>query len=190
MPIKLTHRASIRQTGNNRRGIPPRVREALKADLEAYGQLHVGNRMTFVAPWHGSEHIDRFKPPSMKRGSAKPRFFATVDDDGEVIKLRITITGSSYAKLKYRWVSGGTNRRYATMTPGWESKTSWRTIDSGPGGEGWVAFVDRKQPKGAIEAREIDEHLQETLEPPFLAMIRAKYKFPMTITSRAGVTRG
>ncbi len=187
MPIKLTHRASIRQTGNNRRGVPPRVREALKADLEAYGQLHVADRMRFVATWKGSTRSNRFEVNAS--GGDIPSFDARVEEKDEVIKLRIVLTGPPYGKLKYRWTSGGTQVRRSLLSEDWGSKTSKRNVNSG-GGSGRVITAGKQFNEPGIEARQIDEHLQDVLEPPFVAMIKAKYKFPITITSRAGVTRG
>lgn len=189
MPVKITHRARIREVKQAVGGTSQRIRDELKRDLQAYGNEHVAHRQRFVSTWHGSDPSQKFSPPERKSGSSRPKFLAVIEDDDNGVRLRIVLTGTSYAKLKYRWVSGGTTRRYATMTENWESKTSPGSIESGKGA-GWVMYVDKKDPKPGIEPRMVDETLQDVLEIPFLQKIFKKYQgVPMIITSRAGVVR-
>lgn len=56
----------------------------------------------------------------------------------------------------YKFVSGGTRVRYATMTPGFRAKTRVRYIGSNMG-RGGVAFISRKHPRPGIKAREFPE---------------------------------
>lgn len=188
MTVKLVHKSRLRSGKSSIPGVSARKRAEITKDLEAYGQQHLIPRQRFVAPWHGSGVSQKFAPPERKSGSDKPSFKAIIEETETNIKLRIVVTGSSYAKLKYRWVVGGTRKRYASMTPDWESKTSPWNIESGAG-NGWVEYVDKKRPRPGIEAREIDQILKEQLEPPFIEMIKNKYRIRMTITSRAGVLR-
>lgn len=53
----------------------------------------------------------------------------------------------------YKFVSGGTRVRYATMTPGFTPKTRTGHIGSGPG-SGGVLYVNRRRPRPGIRARE------------------------------------
>lgn len=55
----------------------------------------------------------------------------------------------------YRYVSGGTRVRYATMSADFVAKTQPRFIGSGPG-RGGVVFISRQHPRPGIEAREFD----------------------------------
>lgn len=177
MPVIIRQRARVRGTANQGkgRGISPVSLERLKADLETYGQQQVDGHNRFTSTWEGERPV--FKP--------------IVEDTEVGVRLRVVSSGTSYAKLKYRWVSGGTDVRYATMGEDeagrkWKSKTKRRSLNSGDGA-GELAYVDKNQPRPGIEAREIDELLKEQLEPAFIEMIRAKYHIHAKITSRAGV---
>lgn len=54
--------------------------------------------------------------------------------------------------LVFKWVSGGTRVRYATMSGDWISKTQPNVIGSGAG-RGRRLFVSRKHPRPGIKAR-------------------------------------
>ena len=173
MPVTVRNRARLRTSkGTVGRGFSPTQRQQLKADLLDYGREQVNGRLTFMGTWEG----------------ARATFTPIVEEEENVIRLRIRMSGSDYGKLKWRWVSGGTDIRYATMSYDWESKTKIRRLNSGKG-SGTLAYVDVSQPREGIEAREIDEHLRDTLEPEFVLMIRKKFRRPMAISSWAGVTK-
>lgn len=56
----------------------------------------------------------------------------------------------------YYFISGGTRVRYATMVPGFRSKTVVRRITPRKG-KGGVLFISRRIPRPGIEAREFPE---------------------------------
>jgi hypothetical protein len=56
----------------------------------------------------------------------------------------------------YKFVSGGTRVRYATMTPGFVAKTRVRYIGSRMG-RGGVLFISKRHPRPGIKAREFPE---------------------------------
>lgn len=56
----------------------------------------------------------------------------------------------------YKFVSGGTKVRYATMTKNFRAKTVVGQIRSRVG-KGGVAFISRKHPRPGIQARKFDE---------------------------------
>lgn len=58
--------------------------------------------------------------------------------------------------LIYKFVSGGTKVRYATMTPGFMAKTRVGQIMSARG-RGGMAFISRKHPRPGIKARKFPE---------------------------------
>ena len=62
--------------------------------------------------------------------------------------------------LIYKFVSGGTRVRYATMTPGFMAKTKSGVIGS-TAGKGGMMFVSRKFPRPGIEARKFDIAVRE-----------------------------
>lgn len=80
----------------------------------------------------------------------KPEFERTVEQKpGQIIGTVATDNAI------YRYVSGGTSVRYATMTPDFAAKTQPRVIGSGPGAGGRL-FVSRQHPRPGIEARQFD----------------------------------
>lgn len=174
MPVTIRQRARIRGTASQGkgRGISPANLERLKADLELYGQQQVDGRNRFTSTWEGE----------------RPVFKSIVEDTEVGVRLRVVSSGTSYAKLKYRWVSGGTRVNRGVYSDDWQSKTRRRSLDSGAG-EGEFLYADKRIDNPGIEAREIDELLKEQLEPAFIEMIRAKYRIHAKITSRAGVVK-
>jgi len=66
------------------------------------------------------------------------------------------IIGTS--NLIYKFVSGGTRVRYATMTQGFRPKTRTRYIGSNKG-RGGLAYVNTKKPRPGIKARKFDEEI-------------------------------
>lgn len=64
------------------------------------------------------------------------------------------------SNLIYKFVSGGTRVRYATMTPNFKAKTSPGVIGS-TAGSGGVAFISRKFPRPGIEARKFDVAIRD-----------------------------
>ena len=66
----------------------------------------------------------------------------------------------------YKFVSGGTKVRYATMTPDFVPKTVPRVIGSGPGAGG-VAFVNKQRPRPGIKAREFNAVIADKWRAPF-----------------------
>lgn len=77
----------------------------------------------------------------------------------------------------YKFVSGGTRVRYATMTPDFVAKTTPDTIGSGPG-RGGKAFVNRNKPKPGIKARNFPAAIKKKWGPRMtklcLQMIKAE----------------
>lgn len=65
--------------------------------------------------------------------------------------------------LIYKFVSGGTKVRYATMTPDFIAKTSPRVIGSGAG-RGGVMFISKKHPRPGIKAREFELEIKDKWE--------------------------
>ena len=83
----------------------------------------------------------------------KPRFSKTVK------ALASSIIGEvSTDSDIYRFISGGTRVRYATMTPGFVAKTVPQWIGSRPGAGGLLR-VDRRRPRPGITAREFDKQI-------------------------------
>jgi hypothetical protein len=62
--------------------------------------------------------------------------------------------------LIYKFVSGGTRVRYATMSPGFIAKTKTGVIGS-TAGKGGMMFVSRKFPRPGIEARKFDVAIRD-----------------------------
>ena len=187
MPVKITHRARIREVKQAVGGTSQRIRDELKKDLQPYADEHVAQRQRFVATWQGESRRDRFKRNAT--GEDIPQFKAVIEESEAEVRLRIVLTGSAYGKLKYRWVSGGTQVRYSILSEDWASKTTRANVESSTG-DGYTITATKAIRQPGIAARLIDEHLKLLLEPPFLEKIAAKYRnVPMTITSRAGVTR-
>lgn len=174
MPVIIRQRARVRGTANQGkgRGISPANLERLKADLETYGQQSVDNFRRFIRTWRGE----------------RPTFIYTVEDTETGVRMRVTLTGSSYGKLKYRWVSGGTRVRYATMSDDWESKTIPEVLDSQPG-SGKLAFVDKRLPNPGIASRQAELLVRDEIEYPFIQMVRAKYRMTASIRIKSGVKR-
>ena len=75
----------------------------------------------------------------------RPKFFIRTPKAG----VRLIFTPN----LIYRFVSGGTRVRYATMTPGFIAKTAPRKIASQMG-RGGLWYVSKKRPRPGIKARE------------------------------------
>jgi hypothetical protein len=72
--------------------------------------------------------------------------------------------------LIYKFVSGGTRVRYATMTPDFIAKTNPGVIGSGQGAGG-VAFISKKHPKPGIQAREFNEVIAKKWESRFPSLM-------------------
>jgi hypothetical protein len=60
----------------------------------------------------------------------------------------------------YKFVSGGTRVRYATMTPDFGAKTAVGKIASFKG-RGGMAYISKRHPRPGIKAREFAETIQE-----------------------------
>lgn len=175
MPVKVTHRASLRTASKRAgvgRGISAKDLERLKSDLETYGQQNIDNYQRFIRTWKGD----------------RPTFKYVVENTETGVRMRVILTGSSYGKLKYRWVSGGTRVRYATMSDDWESKTLPEVLDSQPGA-GKLAFVSKKFPHPGIGARHAELLVRDEIEFPFIQMIRNKYRINAKITVTSGVKK-
>lgn len=67
----------------------------------------------------------------------------------------------------YRFVSGGTRVRYATMTPDFIAKTVPKWIGSRPG-RGGLLFVNKNRPRPGIKAREWPKTIGKQQFPYFL----------------------
>lgn len=65
--------------------------------------------------------------------------------------------------LIYKFISGGTKVRYATMTQGFRPKTRVRKLVSYKG-RGGVAFISKKHPRPGIKAREYPEEVIKEVE--------------------------
>lgn len=71
--------------------------------------------------------------------------------------FRIRIVSDSEREIStthkiFKFISGGTRIRYATMSKDWISKTNPQILGSGPG-RGRKLYVNRKIPRPGIEAR-------------------------------------
>lgn len=74
----------------------------------------------------------------------------------------------------YRFVSGGTRVRYATMTPNFSPKTLPLRIDS-RAGRGGVLFISRRRPRPGIRARQFDKAIYDKWKnrtPDFIRLVR------------------
>ena len=99
----------------------------------------------------------------------RPRFTIQITQRGE----RVISTDD----LIFKFVSGGTRVRYATMSKDWISKTQPNVIGSGPG-RGRKMFVSRAHPRPGIKARNFPHIIVQKWTPRlpaiFARMIRAE----------------
>ncbi len=84
--------------------------------------------------------------------------------------------GNTEGVNKWRWLNGGTKKRWALMSSNWKSKTQPGKFQSG-GGRGRVIVVGRRRMKKArsgIKPRNWAEMLQKQRKKPFtLRMVKA-----------------
>lgn len=85
------------------------------------------------------------------------------------VKFRIKIIGEDerlvYTTDKiFKFVSGGTRIRYATMSPDWISKTQPNVLGSGPG-QGRMLYVNKNKPRPGIKARMFAHIIVEKWNP-------------------------
>ena len=80
----------------------------------------------------------------------KPKFITTMRRGSGKITGRIETSNKIY-----KFVSGGTRVRYATMTSDFSSKTQSNFLGS-RGGRGGVMIVSRARPRPGIKARKFD----------------------------------
>lgn len=73
--------------------------------------------------------------------------------------------------LIYKFVSGGTRVRYATMTQGFRPKTRVRKLVSYKG-RGGVAFISRKHPRPGITAREYPDEVIKEINKVFPSIVQ------------------
>jgi hypothetical protein len=92
----------------------------------------------------------------------KPVFQVEKDDE-----IRRIFTTSDI----YRYISGGTRVRYATMTPDFIAKTIPGVIGSGAG-RGGVAFISKLHPRPGIEARNFPEVIIKKWQPRIAALLQ------------------
>jgi len=85
----------------------------------------------------------------------RPRFFIRREPGQRLIYTENRI---------YRFVSGGTRVRYATMTPDFKAKTVVRVIASYPG-RGGRAFINKRKPRPGIKARKFSEEIIKKWQP-------------------------
>lgn len=71
----------------------------------------------------------------------------------------------------YKFVSGGTRVRYATMTPGFQAKTVPGWIGSRPGAGGRM-FVDKSKPRPGIKARNFHQEIIRKWQPRLAGLLR------------------
>lgn len=104
----------------------------------------------------------------------KPAFDKTVTEDAGRIVGEVSTDSDIY-----RYVSGGTRVRYATMSPDFSAKTQPHVIGSGPG-SGGVLYISKMHPRPGIEAREFDKTIAEQkakkIESILAAAVRAAIK--------------
>jgi len=91
----------------------------------------------------------------------KPKF--TIEKAGR--ESRWIYTGDKI----YKFISGGTSVRYATMTPDFIPKTQIGYIGSGAG-RGGVAFVNKKYPRPGIKAREFPKAIVRKWRPKWVSL--------------------
>jgi hypothetical protein len=93
----------------------------------------------------------------------KPKFTIDRKKSGE----RVISTDN----LIYKFVSGGTRVRYATMSRGFIAKTRSGVIGSGPG-RGGRMFVSKMHPRPGIKAREFPKVIARKWKPRLPMLFR------------------
>ncbi len=87
-----------------------------------------------------------------------------------VIRIRVAynrIMGECFTLSDiYRFVSGGTRVRYATMTPDFIAKTVPKWVGSRPG-RGGLLFVNKKRPRPGIKGRQWPQTIGKQQFPYF-----------------------
>ena len=83
----------------------------------------------------------------------------------------------------YRFVSEGTNVRFATMTKNYKPKTRNRVIGSRRGHPG-LAFVNVNRPMPGIKGREFKEEILERRTAPFMKNMMREYTEGLNIYIR------
>lgn len=107
-----------------------------------------------------------FKPTVKTWTGDKPDFVSEVEKGNQVILHQIRLEGDGKAVPKWFWLSFGTSVRYATMTPGFVSKTQPGTL-RGRKGKGGLLFIDRSKPRPGIEARLWHEIIARNAKPVY-----------------------
>lgn len=131
-----------------------RIRLELLNGLRKVGRGMVKDYKKTVAKWKGEKPTFKFKI-SLKSGG--PR-------------VTVEAGGSEFGQQKWKWVSEGTDVRFATMTPDFSPKTMPGVIGSSAG-SGGLLFVNTSRPKPGIEAREFNKQIQEKWTPEFFAIM-------------------
>jgi hypothetical protein len=112
----------------------------------------------------------------------KPDFEQEFKESANRLEGSIMTSGDGSGDNPYPFVTKGTAVRYATMTPGFEAKTTKRVIGSG-GGQGGVMYIDKRRPRKGIEAREFEDEIERQEQPKFENRAR---KALSTLIKRSG----
>lgn len=91
----------------------------------------------------------------------KPKFLIEIINQNErAIYTKSTVKG----KPIFKFVSGGTRVRYATMSRDWVSKTQPNVLGSGPGA-GRMLYVSKKHPHPGIKPRNFPHIIIQKWQP-------------------------
>jgi len=113
---------------------------------------------------------------TVRTWKVKPTFKKSVKKNNKSIEGKVSTDNDIY-----RFVSGGTRVRYATMTPDFVAKTRPGNIPSGPG-RGGVLYISKQKPRPGIEAREFDKQIKNKRGKEFAkTMLDGINKFIMEV---------
>lgn len=102
----------------------------------------------------------------------KPTFESATSIKGGDLTVLTGPAGSEMGAKKWNWLDQGTRIRYATMSPGWRSKTRVKWFGSGRG-KGRMLFVSRRRPRPGIQSRGWSEALTLTRKNAFRKLVQA-----------------
>ena len=129
---------------------------AKNADFsQAMARLEEGMKETL-------KEIDQDFQKTVRTWKRKPNFETLLESSMDLLIGEVSTTSDIY-----RYVSGGTRVRYATMTPDFLAKTVPHWVGSRPG-RGGLLIVNKKRPRPGITARKFAENIAKKQFPYFV----------------------
>ena len=107
---------------------------------------------------------------TVKDWKKKPDF-----DEKKVVDSNRVVVEVSTDNEIYYYVSHGTRIRYATMSQGFQAKTSPKRIPSRRG-RGGMLYVSKKRPRPGIEGRKFDKQIKNKREKTFARIMKGKLR--------------